>query len=192
MVKILSNGEIVDDNDPRLCTANSEQRVDRHIENDQNSWRLNFGTPVPEGAEGQAGIGVPANQRSEGVTLFDLMNDKLLEAGIPRLQLGAYDVEPIAAVGTCLALLLFGLNGLILSLVLFLVVKFSRHGIPSLNDFFVGQRGQATNAESQESTRHNINKSSSRQRANTNLRHGAELDSKPKDKWGTGMRLGGH
>ena len=75
------------------------------------------------------------------MTVFDMINARMLEAGFPRLNIGPYAVEPIAVVGTCFALLLFGLPGLVLSLGLFLAVKFSQHGIPSVAQLSGGGAG---------------------------------------------------
>lgn len=59
------------------------------------------------------------------VSIFEVMNQKLLGLGIPRWNLGQYSVEPIATVGCLLALLIFGLPGIIFAAVLFFVVKSS-------------------------------------------------------------------
>lgn len=67
------------------------------------------------------------------VSVFTLINQKLLELGIPRFSVGPYTVEPIALVGMILALLLFGLPGLLFGGVLFLVVMSSQTAAPAGN-----------------------------------------------------------
>jgi len=117
------------------------------------------------------------------VTIFDLINEKMLEAGFPRLSLGPYSVEPIAVIGTCFALLLFGLPGLLLSLVLFFVVKFSRHGVPSLSDVTGG--GAERVQESVPRT------GSGRTMDGYDSSPEDQRRSPEEEKWGAGKRLGG-
>ena len=213
MVKILADGEIVADDDPRLQSAgtNLNQRrppnasaasaaTPQSNSSSSSSWSFGLGNPAADGAAGRGGIGAPSNYgagrgagggdhddaaggRMESVTIFDLANEKMIEAGFPRLNLGPYSVEPIAVVGTCFALLLFGLPGLLLALGLFFVVKFSRHGVPSLSDFTGGRRIEGEEVEG--------------------ARRGRGADNAPVDRperrrrspeeerWGAGQRLGG-
>jgi len=213
MVKILADGEIVADDDPRLqsSTTNLNQRRPPNASafnvstpptnSSSSSWSFGLGNPAADGAAGRGGIGAPTNHgagraggggneddaaggRMESVTIFDLANEKMIEAGFPRLNLGPYSVEPIAVVGTCFALLLFGLPGLLLALGLFLVVKFSRHGVPSLSDMTGGRRveGEEEGARRRGGGGRDL---TSAERPETRRRNPEE------EKWGSGQRLGG-
>ena len=214
-MKILANGEIVADDDPRAQqTPNSasQRRPTRSNvsspttssnpdSSSSSSWSFGLGNPAADGGAGgggRGGIGTPTNTGSRGgannndgvqtesVTVFDLINARMLGAGFPRLNLGPYSVDPIAVVGTCIALLLFGLPGLVLSLGLFLAVKFSSHGIPSIADFTGGGAAGGGGAE-------RIQRSNGRR--NSMDGDADERDSRRKspeeEKWGTGQRLGG-
>jgi len=222
-MKILANGEIVADDDPRAQqTPNSasQRRPTRSNvsspttssnpdSSSSSSWSFGLGNPAADGGAGgggRGGIGTPTNTGSRGgannndgvqtesVTVFDLINARMLGAGFPRLNLGPYSVDPIAVVGTCIALLLFGLPGLVLSLGLFLAVKFSSHGIPSIADFTgggggaAGGRGAAGGGGAERIQRSNGRRNSMDGDAD-------ERDSRRKspeeEKWGTGQRLGG-
>ncbi|XP_013409784.1 uncharacterized protein FAM241B [Lingula anatina] len=110
MVRILSNGDIVQDDDPRIKrnsgqSSSSGQRRGFVQHNDN---------PYQQGAGGV-----------QTVSIFEVMNQKLLDAGLPRFNLGPYTVEPIATVGMILAGLMFGLPGLVFGALLFIVVKVS-------------------------------------------------------------------
>jgi len=216
MVKILPDGEIVADDDPRLQSTNSNVNQRRHPQqpnipsthgspgnassssSSPSSWSFGLGSPAEQGATGRGGIGTPTNVGGggrgdngagavESITVFDLINEKMIEAGFPRLNLGPYPVEPIAVVGTCFALLLFGLPGLILSLGLFFVVKFSRHGVPTLNDFVGGRRIEGGNEEMRRDGGGGRGGGGESSRGETPARR----RSPEEEKWGAGQRLGG-
>ncbi|KAL3877230.1 hypothetical protein ACJMK2_034966 [Sinanodonta woodiana] len=106
MVKILSTGEIVADDDVRARPQAQQRRNMGGIRHDEN--------PEQQYMQGQQ------------VSIFDSLNQRLLQMGIPRWNLGPYTVEPIATVGVILAGLLLGLQGLLLAAILFLVVKWSQ------------------------------------------------------------------
>ena len=61
-----------------------------------------------------------------GVSIFEMINQKLLGLGVPRFNAGPYAVEPIASVGFVLAGLVFGLPGLGFAALLFIIVKTSQ------------------------------------------------------------------
>lgn len=87
----------------------------------------------------QAGAGRGFLGQGDGqVSVFTLINQKLLDFGVPRFNVGSYVVEPIALVGMILAGLLFGLPGLLFGGVLFMVVMSSQVSANAGN-----QRGQA-------------------------------------------------
>lgn len=66
--------------------------------------------------------------QAQTVSIFDVANQKLLDAGFPRWNLGSYTVEPIASVGCLLAGFMFGLQGILFAALLFFVVKWSQQG----------------------------------------------------------------
>ena len=224
MVKILPNGEIVADDDPRLPSSNTNDTRRRAQQQQQqpppriasprgadggsnsSSWSFGLGSPAVEGAQGRGGIGTPTNagagagnnnnnnegSRVESVTVFDLLNERMIDAGFPRLHLGPYPVEPVAVVGTCFALMLFGLPGLILSLVLFFVVKFSRHGVPSLNDLIGGGRGGERRVERGPEVRRDARGGGGGGDGDGMPERRRQPPNSPEEeKWGTGHRLGG-
>ncbi|XP_033106804.1 protein FAM241B-like [Anneissia japonica] len=59
------------------------------------------------------------------ISIFDTLNQKLLDGGFPRWNAGPYVVEPIVSVGFILAGLLAGIRGIIFAGVLFIVCKYS-------------------------------------------------------------------
>ncbi|XP_046557374.1 protein FAM241B-like [Haliotis rubra] len=125
MVRILSNGDIVPDDDPRASQASSRGG---------NSSR-------PQPRQGYVRHDEDAQQGMNGqqVSIFDSLNQRLLAAGIPRFNVGQMTVEPIVSVGFCLAGLLLGVKGLLFGAVLFFVAKMSTgNGIPGFGAFGEG------------------------------------------------------
>ena len=53
------------------------------------------------------------------ISIFETLNQRLLGLGIPRFNIGSYNIEPIVTVGFLLAMLLFGLPGLLFAGLLF-------------------------------------------------------------------------
>ncbi len=62
------------------------------------------------------------------VSIFTVLNQKLLDAGFPRWNLGSTVIEPIVSVGFLLAFLLLGVRGLLFGGLLFVVCKMSMGG----------------------------------------------------------------
>lgn len=87
-----------------------------------------------EGAGGGGGGG-------QQFSVFDGLNQRLVDYGFPRFNIGAHTVEPIVSVGFILAGLLLGLPGLLLAVILFFVSKMSAAG-GGLASFFGGDAGQ--------------------------------------------------
>ncbi|CAG5129033.1 unnamed protein product [Candidula unifasciata] len=128
MVKILANGDIVADDDPRASQAHSRQTGDAHsgqrrVQSTRNIQQDNGNGPQ--------------------VNIFQSLNQRLVALGIPPFTFGDIVVEPIVSVGLLIALLVFGFPGLILGLVLFVVSRWSTHGAPEIVSRFFGggQRG---------------------------------------------------
>ena len=63
-------------------------------------------------------------QQSTG-SVFDSLNQRLHDAGVPTWNLGPFPVEPIVSAGFVVVFLLMGLRGIIFGLLLFLIVKWS-------------------------------------------------------------------
>ncbi|XP_022109060.1 uncharacterized protein C10orf35-like [Acanthaster planci] len=117
MVRILANGDIVQDDDPRV-------RQSPHAPN-RSGPRMGFiqhnADPHQYGHDGQGAAGY----QGHGISIFDTLNQRLLNLGIPCFNLGPYAIQPIVTVGFLLAMLLFGLPGLLFAGILFAVVKLS-------------------------------------------------------------------
>ncbi|XP_064613885.1 protein FAM241B-like [Liolophura sinensis] len=111
MVKILSSGEIVQDDDPRA--QGSRNRGNQR--NDRPRQGFVQHNEQPQGMY----------QGGQTVSIFDSLNQRLLAAGIPRWNIGPYAVEPIVSVGFILAGLLMGIKGLLFAAVLFAVCQWS-------------------------------------------------------------------
>ena len=98
-----------------------------------------------QGGGGQHGqYGQQQGMMGQQVSIFTVFNQKLLDAGIPRFNLGSTigDIEPIVTVGFLLAMLLFGLPGLLFGAILFAVCKVSMGGGQ-------GQQGQGQHGQGQ-------------------------------------------
>ncbi|KAK7112106.1 protein FAM241B-like [Littorina saxatilis] len=132
MVKILSNGDIVPDDDPRAKGASSGgNRAD-------NTNRPRQGFVQHEDDGGGQGQGMYMGQGQQ-VSVFQMLNQKLLALGIPRFTVGQFNFEPIVTVGFLLAGIFFGFPGLIFAGLLFVVSKISQTGA---NPFTGGGGGQ--------------------------------------------------
>ncbi|XP_041362863.1 protein FAM241B-like [Gigantopelta aegis] len=111
MVKILSNGDIVPDDDPRATRSASKRNEGGNTQPRQGFIRHED----------------HANEEMVGqVSIFDSLNQRLLDAGVPRWNAGPYLIEPIVSLGFLLAGLLLGLKGLLFGAILFFVVKYSQ------------------------------------------------------------------
>lgn len=96
-VRILPNGDIVGENDPRyhksMPTNRSRPRQQQQqlggVHQQQNNQQLQQGS------------------------IFEVANQKLVELGVPSFTLGSYDVKPIWLAGALLALFLMGVRGLL-------------------------------------------------------------------------------
>ncbi len=60
--------------------------------------------------------------------MFEALNQKLVDMGLPRWNIGSYVVEPLVSVGFILAFLLMGVRGLVFAGLLFFVSKYSMGG----------------------------------------------------------------
>lgn len=110
MVTII-NGEIVQDNDPR---AQEFRNRGRRQEQQQQQQQWNYGSQSQN---------PPVQQ---GGSIFDQLNNRLISAGFPRWNLGQNVVEPIVSVALILALVLFGIQGVLLVGVAWFIMQQSR------------------------------------------------------------------
>ncbi|XP_068114167.1 protein FAM241B isoform X2 [Hyperolius riggenbachi] len=104
MVRILANGEIVQDDDPRV-RANTQRR--------DNTSRQGFFNTM-----GNAGPGaqqVPQDGgRQEGRSPFSDINQQLVNMGFPRWNIGNQVVEPVMSILILFLVLMMGFRGLLL------------------------------------------------------------------------------
>lgn len=111
MVTII-NGEIVQDNDPRAQEFRNRGRRQEQQQRGQQQQQWTHGqNPAPE---------------HQGGSIFDQLNNRLISAGFPRWNLGQNVVEPIASVALILALVLFGIQGVLLVGVVWFLMQQSR------------------------------------------------------------------
>uniref|UniRef100_A0A914X0I1 DUF4605 domain-containing protein n=1 Tax=Plectus sambesii TaxID=2011161 RepID=A0A914X0I1_9BILA len=128
MVRILSTGEIVADDDPRGRQAQPNVRQPQQMP----SQRRGAPQTLPPGDDGdgraqQRNSQAPFAGRSNEIPLLESLNNKLLELGIPRIPLGnSIVIDPIYTVMILILLLVFGLPGLLLVGLIFLVKSLSR------------------------------------------------------------------
>lgn len=122
MVKILSNGEIVPDNDPRAQVGQRQQSASSPYQA-QNRRRVHG--VVQDETPQQQGQG-------QQVNIFRVANEKLKEMGIPSFNIGDIVIEPIVTIGLLLAFFMFGVFGLIFGAVLFTVNYWSTNGAPEI------------------------------------------------------------
>ncbi|XP_071829982.1 protein FAM241B-like [Apostichopus japonicus] len=137
MVRILANGDIVQDDDPRAQQGRRTQGGTnihglRSSTSDQGRGYRNEGQGQGGGQAwyggGAGGEGVPEDGQVRQVSIFEVINQKLLDLGVPRWNFGQHVVEPIVLIGFLIAMLLFGFRGLLVGGLLFAVVKMSQGG----------------------------------------------------------------
>uniref|UniRef100_A0A0B7AFY7 DUF4605 domain-containing protein n=1 Tax=Arion vulgaris TaxID=1028688 RepID=A0A0B7AFY7_9EUPU len=123
MVRILPNGDIVADDDPRV--QQTTRRPDASTHPGQRRFQTTRNAEPGPGYEPQ-------------VNIFQSLNQRLIAFGIPRFNVGDIAVEPIVTIGMLIALLVFGIHGLILGIILFAVSRWSTHGAPGIVSRFFG------------------------------------------------------
>ncbi|KAL5019332.1 hypothetical protein ScPMuIL_005054 [Solemya velum] len=139
MVKILSSGEIVGDDDVR-----TNQSRGSNSQGNSNRPRQGYIRHDDDGQDqDQQGQG-----QGQQVNMFDVLNQRLLNYGIPRWNAGPYVVEPIVSVGFVLAGLFMGLKGILFGGLLFFVTKWSQSG-GGFSSLFGGGGGGGGNRRQQ-------------------------------------------
>ncbi|ERE87198.1 hypothetical protein H671_1g3912 [Cricetulus griseus] len=119
MVRILANGEIVQDDDPRVRTT-TQQRS-----NSPRQGFLNRGHGGPPGGPGprqqQAGARLGAAQSP-----FNDLNRQLVNMGFPQWHLGNHVMEPVTSILLLFLLMMLGVRGLLLVGLVYLVSHLSQ------------------------------------------------------------------
>ncbi|CAM5156684.1 protein FAM241B [Chelonia mydas] len=114
MVRILANGDIVQDDDPRV-RANAQHR-------ENTSWQEFFNV-VPN-----AGHARPHQQaaRPGGRSPFSKLNQQLVNMGFPLWNLGNQVVEPVMSILLLFLLMMVGVRGLLLVGLIYVVSHLSQ------------------------------------------------------------------
>ncbi|XP_069466800.1 protein FAM241B [Ambystoma mexicanum] len=115
MVRILANGEIVQDDDPRVRT-NTRHRDNTPRQGFFNAAQ-NAGPPQQEHADGA---------RPEGRSPFSEINQQLATMGFPRWNLGNQVVEPVMSIVLLLLIMMLGLRGLLLVGLIYVISHLSQ------------------------------------------------------------------
>ncbi|KAM3913213.1 protein FAM241B [Leptodactylus fuscus] len=114
MVRILANGEIVQDDDPRV-RANTQR---------SNARQGFFNTVGNVGAGPQQAPQDGARQ--EGRSPFSDINQQLVNMGFPRWNLGNQVVEPVMSILFLFLILMMGFRGLLLVGLIYVVSHLSQ------------------------------------------------------------------
>ncbi|OCT71922.1 protein FAM241B [Xenopus laevis] len=116
MVRILANGEIVQDDDPRVRT-NAHPRA--------NTQRQGFFNTATNGGQGPQQIPQEGG-RPEGRSPFSEINQQLVNMGFPRWNLGNQVVEPVMSILLLFLILMVGVRGLLLVGLIYIVSHLSQ------------------------------------------------------------------
>ncbi|XP_005269663.1 protein FAM241B isoform X1 [Homo sapiens] len=120
MVRILANGEIVQDDDPRVRTTTQPPRgsIPR-----QSFFNRGHGAPPggPGPRQQQAGARLGAAQSP-----FNDLNRQLVNMGFPQWHLGNHAVEPVTSILLLFLLMMLGVRGLLLVGLVYLVSHLSQ------------------------------------------------------------------
>ncbi|XP_066098965.1 protein FAM241B [Saccopteryx bilineata] len=119
MVRILANGEIVQDDDPRArTTAPPRSSTPR-----QSFLSRGHGAPLggPGLRQQQGGARLGAAQSP-----FNDLNRQLVNMGFPQWHLGNHTVEPVTSILLLFLLMMLGVRGLLLVGLVYLVSHLSQ------------------------------------------------------------------
>nr|XP_002129267.1 uncharacterized protein FAM241B-like [Ciona intestinalis] len=122
MVRVSASGEIIRDD---------KQPVNQNQPNYRSSRIGRINSPQDGGGEHGnqpqgGGMGGAFAEGGQGRTVFDTWNEKLLQLGIPRWNIGSHVVEPIMTTAMVVVLLMFGLPGVLFLGLLYFVVTISQ------------------------------------------------------------------
>ncbi|XP_038061234.1 protein FAM241B-like [Patiria miniata] len=139
MVRILANGDIVQDDDPRVQQSSHSGNAPTNRGSRMGYIQQNT-EPHQYGHDGQGAGG----HEVQNVSIFQTLNQRLLDLGIPCFNIGPYTIQPIVTVAFILAMLIFGLPGLLFAGLLFGVVMLSGGGGGGDDGGTGGGGGQST------------------------------------------------
>lgn len=118
-MRILANGEIVQDDDPRVRTTTQQRN------SSPRQGFFNRGHSAPPGGPGphqqQAGARLGAAQSP-----FSDLNRQLVNMGFPQWHLGNHVVEPVTSILLLFLLMMLGVRGLLLVGLVYLVSHLSQ------------------------------------------------------------------
>ncbi|XP_021518402.1 protein FAM241B [Meriones unguiculatus] len=119
MVRILANGEIVQDDDPRVRSTAPQRSSGAR----QGFFSRGHGAPPggPGPRQQQAGAGLGAAQSP-----FSDLNRQLVNMGFPQWHLGNHVVEPVTSILLLFLLMMLGVRGLLLVGLVYLVSHLSQ------------------------------------------------------------------
>ncbi|KAK2502081.1 hypothetical protein MC885_016159 [Smutsia gigantea] len=112
MVRILANGEIVQDDDPRVRTTNPPRSSTPR----QSFLSRGHGTP----------LGGPGARQQQAQSPFNDLNRQLVNMGFPQWHLGNHAVEPVTSILLLFLLMMLGVRGLLLVGLVYLVSHLSQ------------------------------------------------------------------
>ncbi|XP_019394067.1 PREDICTED: uncharacterized protein C10orf35 homolog [Crocodylus porosus] len=114
MVRILANGDIVQDDDPRV-RASTQQR--------DNASRRGFFNTMPNGGPTPL---QQQNARLRGRSPFSELNQQLVNMGFPLWNLGNQVVEPVMSILLLFLLMMVGVRGLLLVGLIYVISHLSQ------------------------------------------------------------------
>lgn len=119
MVRILANGEIVQDDDPRVRNTTQPRSSTPRQSFLNRGHGASLGGPGPR--QQQAGARLGAAQSP-----FNDLNRQLLNMGFPQWHLGNHAVEPVTSILLLFLLMMLGVRGLLLVGLIYLVSHLSQ------------------------------------------------------------------
>ncbi|XP_004701197.1 protein FAM241B [Echinops telfairi] len=119
MVRILANGEIVQDDDPRARTTSTQHSSTPRQGFFNRGRGALLGGPGP--LQQQAGARLGATQSP-----FHDLNRQLVNMGFPQWHLGGHVVEPVTSILLLFLLMMLGVRGLLLVGLVYLVSHLSQ------------------------------------------------------------------
>ncbi|KAM4034970.1 protein FAM241B [Anomaloglossus baeobatrachus] len=114
MVRILANGEIVQDDDPRVRQSSQRSNTRQGFFNNVGNTGAGAQQAPQDGA------------RQEGRSPFTDINQQLVNMGFPRWNLGNQVVEPVMSILFLFLILMMGVRGLLLVGLIYIVSHLSQ------------------------------------------------------------------
>nr|XP_033796220.1 protein FAM241B [Geotrypetes seraphini]XP_033796221.1 protein FAM241B [Geotrypetes seraphini]XP_033796222.1 protein FAM241B [Geotrypetes seraphini] len=115
MVWILANGDIVQNDDPRVRAAQYRDNAPRQV---IYNTAQNAGAPPQQPQEPGA--------RLEGRSPFSELNQQLVNMGFPRWNFGNQVVEPVMSIILLLLIIMMGMRGLLLVGLIYVISHLSQ------------------------------------------------------------------